>query len=305
MDFSTIFAAMAKLFLILLVGFAGHRLKIFPEPTQAVLTRIVIYITTPCTILYSVLSNDSLPGPLEILRLLGVAVLCYGAVAVFALIAVRLMPIARSKRNIFLAMLLFSNCGFIGIPVVMTIFGSESVFVASIYNMPFQVMLYSLGIYLTQGGNGTKFQPKQLLNPCIVAGILSIILAIVGWRTPGVITGTIGTLNEMTTPASLLVIGISIAKQPFKKMFTDPRIYLLTALRLAALPALIWLVASLFLNDPVHIGVLAVLFGMPVASMVPMLTAEDGGDDTDPIRGVFLSTVLSLISIPLLVTIMM
>lgn len=307
MDFTTIFMAMIKLFLILIVGYVCHKTNIFPEQTQTVMTRVVLYVTTPCTILYSVLGSTSLPDAKTIALLLVVSVVCYGVVGAFAWVAARLLRLRVEQRKIYMAMLLFSNCGFIGFPVVQTIFGNDTVFVASVYNLPFQLLLYSLGVYLTQGNKDGKggFRLSILLNPCILAAAAAIVLALTGWRTPGVVTETISTIGDITTPASLLVIGISIAKQPVKKMLGEPRIYILTVLRLAVVPALAWGVAILLLRDSLLAGVAAVLFGMPVAAMVPLLAAEGGADDTDAVRGVFLSTVLSMVSIPLLVTILM
>lgn len=301
--------AMIKLFLILVVGYVCHKVRLFPEQTQTVLTRVVLYVTTPCTILYSVLGSTDLPDAGTIAMLLVVSVVCYAVVGVFAWLAARLLRLSPERRSIYMAMLLFSNCGFIGFPVVQTIFGNDTVFVASVYNLPFQLLLYSLGIYLTQGGKqgqgGGSFKLSNLLNPCILAAAAAIVLALTGWRTPAVVTDTIATIGDITTPASLLVIGISIAKQPVKQMLGEPRIYILTVLRLAVVPALAWGVAILLLGDALLAGVAAVLFGMPVAAMVPLLAAEGGADDTDAVRGVFLTTVLSMISIPLLVTILM
>lgn len=309
MDFTTIFMAMVKLFLILIVGYVCHKTKIFPEQTQSVLTRVVLYVATPCTILYSVLGSTQLPDAKTILLLLGVTVICYLVVGAFVWVAVRLLKLSPERRSVYMAMLLFSNCGFIGVPVVQTIFGNDAVFIASVYNMPFQLLLYSLGAYLSRGGKYSKhaggIKLSDLINPCIIAGLLSIVLALTGWRTPGVATDTIAMFGNVTTPASLLVIGISIAKQPVKKMLGEPRVYILTVLRLAVIPALVWAVSRPLLGDPLQAGVAAVLFGMPVAAMIPLLAAEGGADDTDAVRGVFLSTVLSMVTIPLLVTILM
>ena len=135
--------------------------------------------------------------------------------------------------------------------------------------------------------------------------MVTIVLAITRIKFPAVITDTIGMVGNITTPASLLVIGISIAKQPLRNMLGSAKLYLLTVLRLLVLPALLWAVLRLFVTDPLLLGVAVVIFGMPVATMVPMLAGEHHADETDAVRGVFLSTVLSVITIPLLVTVLM
>lgn len=305
--------AMVKLFLVLIVGFVCHKGKVFPDSAQTVLTRVVLYATTPCTILYSVLSNDNLPNIGTIALLLLASLVCYAVTALVAVTVVKLLRIRPGERGVYISMLLFSNCGFIGFPVVQTIFGDEAVFYASVCNIPFNLLLFTLGAWLMQrdsvqrgsGSKALKLSPASFLSPCLVASVLAVVLALTKWRAPGVICDTIGMIGDITTPASLLVIGISIAKQPLKNMLGSPKLYLLTAVRLLVLPALVWAILHPFVNDTLLIGVAVVLFGMPVATMVPMLADEHGADETDAVRGVFLSTVLSMVTIPLLVTILM
>lgn len=305
--------AMVKLFLILIVGFCCQKWRVLPEGAQAALTRLVLYVTTPCTIVYSVLASEHLPGPGAIALIFGTALVCYGLAGLLAAVSVRLLRVQPGKRGVFAAMLLFSNCGFIGYPVVQTIFGDDAVFYACVFNIPFNLLIFTLGVGLMQrdsalrGGEDQKLKLKlsDLLSPCLAASALAIVLALTGWRLPGVLTDTVGMLGDVTTPASLLVIGISIAKQPLKNMLGSPRLYALTALRLVILPALVWAVLQCFISDAMLLGVAVVVFGMPVATMVPMLAGERGADDTDAVRGVFLTTVLSVITIPLLVTVLM
>ena len=128
---------MIQLFLILIVGWVGHKTKVFPAETQTALTKLVVYITTPCTILYSVLNNSSLPGIGVMVELLLISSACYIAVAALSLLAVKLMHIHPGSRGAYVCMLLFTNCGFIGFPVVQAIFGADAVFYASILNIPF------------------------------------------------------------------------------------------------------------------------------------------------------------------------
>lgn len=305
--------AMIKLFLILIVGYCCHKWRVLPEGAQTALTRLVLYVTTPCTIVYSVLASARLPGPAAIALILGAALICYALAGLLAAAAVRLLRVEPGKRGVFAAMLLFSNCGFIGYPVVQTIFGDDAVFYACVFNIPFNLLIFTLGVWLVQrdgalrggGERKRKLRLSDLLSPCLVASVMAIVLALTGWRLPEVLTDTVGMLGDLTTPASLLVIGISIARQPLKQMLGSPRLYVLTALRLVLLPALVWGVLQFFITDQMLLGVAVVVFGMPVATMVPMLAGEHGADDADAVRGVFLSTVLSVITIPLLVTVLM
>lgn len=304
---------MIQLFLILIVGWVGHKTKVFPAETQTALTKLVVYITTPCTILYSVLNNSSLPGIGVMVELLLISSACYIAVAALSLLAVKLMHIHPGSRGAYVCMLLFTNCGFIGFPVVQAIFGAGAVFYASILNIPFYPCLYTLGVYLLSkdaadrglGQAEIALSWRTFVSPCMVASVAAVVLALTGLKFPAVLTNTIGTIGNITTPGALLVIGISIAKQPLREMLGSAKIYLMSALRLIVLPVLIWFVLHFFLHDQTILGVIVVTFAMPTATMVSMLADEYGSDQRATVQGVFLTTLFSMVTIPLLMAALM
>ena len=306
----SIFMAMIQLFLILIVGWVGQKCRVFPDSAQAVITKLVLYIATPCTILYSVLHTVNLPGVGTLVELLLISTACYVAVGLLSLLAVWLMRVPKGSRGTYVCMLMFSNCGFIGFPVVQAIFGSDAVFYNSVVNIPFYPFLYLFGVYLMirdsawQGGDQKKLEFKwsTFVSPCLVASLLAVVFAIGGWKLPGVLTDTIG---DITTPGALLVIGISIAKQPFRQVLGSPRIYLMTALRLVVLPVLVWFGLHFFLTDPVLLGVIVVVFAMPIATAVTMLAGEYGADEQSTVQGVFVTTLLSMVTIPVLMSVLM
>lgn len=310
---TSIFMAMIQLFLILIVGWVAQKCRLFPEGAQAAITKLVLYIATPCTILYSVLNNNNLPGVGVMVELLLVSTACYVAVGLLSLLAVWLMRVPQGSRGTYVCMLLFSNCGFIGFPVVQAIFGSDAVFYNSIVGIPFYPLLYIFGVYMLirdsawQGGEQKKLELKwtTFASPCVVASLLAVAFAIGGWKLPGVITDTIGTIGGITTPGALVVIGISIAKQPLRLVLGSPRIYIMTALRLVVFPALVWFVLHFFLTDPVLLGVIVVVFAMPTATAITMLAGEYGADEPATVQGAFVTTVLSMITIPVLVSVLM
>lgn len=313
MNMASIFMAMIQLFLILIVGWVGQKSGIFPDNAQVVLTKLVVYITTPCTVLYSVLSNDNLPGLGTVVELLLISVASYLVVGALSLLAVRLLRVPQGSRGTYANMILFSNCGFIGFPVVQAIFGHEAVFYNAVLNIPFYPFMYIAGVYLLirdsawQGGEQKKLELKwtTFASPCVLASVAAVVLALTGWKFPGVLTDTIGTIGNITTPGALLVIGISIARQPLRRVLGSPRIYAMALLRLIVLPALVWFGLHFFLTDPVLLGVCVVVFAMPTATTVSMLAGEYGADEPSAVQGVFVTTVLSMVTIPVLMSVLM
>lgn len=312
MSFFSMFAAMIKLLVILLVGYCCHRWKVFPEGTQGALTRLVLYVTAPCTIVYGVLTNDNLPHWTEVLRLLGLSFLCYGILIVLSMLLLRVLRIPDTSRGAYLTMLVFSNCLFIGLPVVSAIYGGGALLYLSIFSLPFYPFLYIQGVYMMMQDHQHRVGSEQrlkvklsdMLNPCLIGGLIAIFLAVVQIKVPPLVTDIVGLFNGATTPASLLVIGISIAKMPLRSVLGSPRIYIVSVFRLLVFPVLVWLVLAPFVSDPMIRGVAMVVHAMPVAAAVPMLAFEYGSDEDATAQGVFVTTLLSMLTIPLLVTLL-
>lgn len=312
MSFASIFLTMAKLFLLLVAGFAAHRLGAVPEETQTVLTRLIVNITLPAMILSSVLSNDDLPGPETILELFGMSLAFYAVSILLAFALVWVLRVRAEDRGVYACLLIFTNTGFIGYPVVRAIFGETAVFYTAVYTIPFSAIVFTLGVWLLSrdaAHRGTvtshRFSGKDLVSPALVACLLAVVIALTGFRAPEVVTDCISMLGDITTPGSLLVIGIMIAKQPLKQMLGSGRIYLMTALRLVVLPVLIFLLFRLVVRDELILGITIIMAGMPCATIIPMICGEYGGNETVAVQGIFITTVLSIVTIPLLMTVLM
>ena len=314
MSISTIFMAMAKLFIILVIGYICEKAGIFPKETQNVLNKIVIYLGNPCIILYSVLASSSLPEPAVTLRILAAAVLAYAMMTALAWLAVKIFRVPLGTRGVFMCMLIFANCSFFGVPVTQTLFGDTAVFYLSVFNLPFVPLLFTMGYYVMMKDSAALAGTEQklkiswrsfLLNPNLIMSVLAIVLSFVGCSfVPSFITETSGMIGNLCAPCALFAIGSSLAKQPARNMLGSSRVYALSALRLIVFPAAVWFVIHLFVKDPTILGVAVVALGMPVATMVGMLASEYKSDEQFCMQGIFISTVLSIITIPLLVTIL-
>ena len=189
-----------------------------------------------------------------------------------------------------------------GYPVLAAAFGNEAVFLTSIFNMPFNLVAFSYGIYLLAKENkdGTGFDAKKLINPGVISAILAIVIYGAGIRFPKVIVDGTGMIGDITTPISMLVLGISLAQVPVRELFNEIRIYPMTVIRLIILPLITFLVLSIFTNDAMLLGIATMTAAMPVASMSVMLTNQYGGNEKLAAVGVFISTVCSVATIPLM-----
>ena len=308
MNFSALFFTMLKLMIILALGWAGHRSGLFPEETQKVLTTVVLYVTAPCSIIYSALAATELPPVGMVLRLLGLSFLCYAVLIVLAFPLLKLLRIPQGARGVYLSLMVFSNCLFIGLPVTQSVFGSDALLYLAVFSLPFYPAMYILGVYLMirdrqsadAAAQRQRIPLKSIINPCLIAGIIAILLVIVRFRSPQVITELFAMVNNVTTPCALFVNGIAIARQPLKRMLGNVRVYAVSLVRLVLFPVVVWLLLRPFVSEALIMGVALIVHAMPAAAAIPMLAIEYGSDRDSAVQGVFITTICCLITIPLL-----
>ena len=201
-------------------------------------------------------------------------------------------------------MLVFSNSMFMGFPVLSMIFGSEAIFYAAIFNIPFTVLAYSLGIWLLTvhgGGEGRPvFQPKLLLNAAFLSTFVGLALFLTSTTIPDPINGSLELLDSVTTPLSLVVTGGFLAQLDLSRIFGNVRQYFVAGIRLLILPALVYVIFSPFIEDPLILGVVVVTAGMPAATNTVMLASEHRVHPDIAAQGVFITTLVSVFTLPLL-----
>ena len=305
MDLSSVIMQMAVLLIVILIGYAAAKAKIFPTDTNRVLSQIVIYVTNPCTVLFAALGGERMLDNCQVLLLTVIAVAMYGVLIGLGFVLPRLLACPREDRNLYHFMCVFSNMGFLGFPVVSALYGPNAVFFASIFNLVLQFIGYTYGdSLLNPNANGWRSELKNLCSPIIIASILAYICYLTDVKAPKLVLSTLQLLANVTSGLSMLVIGIALASVPLGKVFTNWRLYVINLVRLLLLPAGAFLLLRPLVENQLVLGITVVMAGMPVATLTTLLTAKFNGNQQLAAAGVFLSTLLSFITIPLLMWIM-
>lgn len=311
MDFFYVLGKMIQLFLIIIIGYITSRCGAFGKEARLQVTKMVLNIAIPGVTLASVLNQDKLPAPMEILSLFGVSFSSYLLLLLAAFVVPKLLGVKKAEEGIYRFMTAFANVGFIGYPVTQAIFGDESVFYTCVFNLPFNFFAFSIGVVFIQKSGAmmrgedasdirTTVSYKTFLTPCLISSILAILLALTGLRAPAIIGETCKMLGDITTPAALLVIGSSLAEMPVKEMFSNVRVYFFAAFRLLILPLLIFLIYRMFVTDQMLLGVCTIISAMPVATNGTMLCLQYHADEKLMAQGTFITTLASIVTIPLL-----
>lgn len=206
---------MAETLFVVAIGYLANRLGYLNDEINRKLTGLMINIVLPCMILASVLVGDTLPEISAILSVLKVSVLFYGLEAVFLLVLPRLLGGTPKEKGVWQYGCIFPNMLFIGYPVVTALFGSNAMFYGVILVLPFNVLTYSVAPMML-GGEG-RFHWKNLCTPVMITSVLSLVIALTGFRAPELVGSTLDFAGSAGVPLSLIILGSVLAGMGIKR----------------------------------------------------------------------------------------
>ncbi len=263
------------------------------------LSSLVINVSCPSLIISSVM-GDTLPDAHLILPLLALSFATYIFLLVIAFIVPRFLPIDHADDGLYGFMLTFGNVGFIGYPVVASIFGQEAVFYASILNFPNTLLVFAVGTLLISGDyRRMRFDPKILVSPGLIASYISIIIVAFAIHVPAPVCSAFALVGNLTVPSALIIIGSAMADMPVRKMLGSRGVYIMTFLRLLLIPFVIIQICRLLGVDSYISGINAVIIAMPVASFGTLFCIKYGRGEQVMAQGTFITTLLALLTIPI------
>ena len=301
MDFSTIAIALCKLFSLLIVGYFLNKKKILDSHINTGLSALLLNATNPALILSSLGATGTVSKG-DVSKLLIFGLCFYIMLPLIAWIVVHLFRIHPSKRNIAQLLIIFSNTGFMAIPILQTLYGDVSVFYSNILNLPFNFLFFSYGVYLINRENVNRpnepMNWRKFINPGIVTSAAALLLYFCNIRLPHVANETFSFLGNMTPPLSMIILGSVLAEYPLSSIFKDLKINLMLLAKQLLLPVIATVLAHLVFTDPVITGIITLTFAMPCATMTVMLSKEYKSDTLTASASVVFTTVLSLITIP-------
>ena len=306
MNVNALSEQMVLLFVLIFVAYIASKVGLLPKNSNKVIADLVINITNPATILYAVGTSSHALSNGAVLGILGLTIVVLGGQMLLGSGYTKALRLKADTAGVYRFMLVFSNCGFLGYPVLRALYGGEAVFVASMYVLIFQILSFTYGVRQISAGSAAsrEFDIKKFCTPMVITSLLALVLYLTNVRFHPMVLETLSLLDRITSPASMLVIGCVLASYPLKTIFGRWHVYLFCVVRLIVIPVIVWAILRLFITDSLILGVMVVLSAMPAATNTVLLTAKYGGDEPTAASGLFLSTLLSLITLPVLLRIL-
>lgn len=335
MSITVVLQQMIIIFILIGIGMVLYRRKLITEEGSKQISGLIINVTNPALLICSALDD----GPKATLGELGMALVAYACIFAILIAVGFLIPhilrIPQNARYAYQMLTVFGNVGFIGIPLASAVLGSESLIFVSIFNLLFNLLIYTFGISLLQraaegpmqentqrdtrqikegvailaeqtekgatapAGHITSTRLQKLVNAGTISAAVTILFYLGNFPVPEIISSALSYTGRATTLLSMLVLGVSVAQMTPKDIFSHPKLYAFTLLRQVLAPIGCVLLMRCFLDNKLILNTMLLMVAVPAANM-PLMLAKQMDMETDAIsQGIILTTVLSLLTVPL------
>ena len=287
------FVVMMTLCAIVIVGYGAGKLGYLGGDFDRQLSRLVINLTCPALILSSAMTGE-LPEREYILPLLLISVVTYAVLTGVAFVLPRYLTRKKAEEGAIGFALMFGNVGFMGYPVVASIFGHEAVFYAAVLNVVNTFAVFTIGTMLIIGKSeveDSRFQKKVLYSTPMLAAYLTMLIVIFRIdNIPAWICQPLTMIGNITVPAALLIIGSSMSNLPLRALMGNTTVYATTLFRLALLPIGIYYLCLLLGFSSFVVNINTVVIAMPVATYGTILCLKYHKDTTLMTEVTFITT---------------
>ena len=302
MDLSALLTKMVIFVVLMVIGYIGARTKLLNGEFTKAASKLTLNVFMSATILNSVIANPPELSGGELAEVMLACCVSIGLGYLLSALMVRLLPFNRERKPLMELLISVTNTMFIGVPVAEPVFGSQAVFYIAMSCIPFNVLLYTYGVWrMNQSGERVKLHLKDMVCVPLIATVAALLIFVLDIPVPAVAKELCSTLSAATMPMSMLVIGSSLGRVSLLDAFKEKSLYFVSLVRLVLVPLLTLPVLRLITADPVLLGAMVIIAGCPSGIVVTVLAIQYGRDAEYTSKGILLNTVLSMVTLPALV----
>lgn len=287
--------------MLVAAGFLCGKIGLIDREMNRKASDLLLLVISPCLIFssYQIEFSETLTRNLFIAFLL--AVLCF---VVQIGIGYALIRKGRKNAPVERMSVIYSNCAFMGIPLIQALYGAEGVLYLTAYVTCFNLMFWTHGIILMSGSCDWRLMAKKLCSPALLSIVIGLTMFLLRIRLPALLLAPIESIGSMTTPLAMLIAGASIASTNLKSCFTNRSIYYVLLIRLLLIPVAAVLVVSLLPVPALPAYVVLTAVACPTGAVCTMLAIRYGQDEGYAAQIFTLTTIVSVVTIPLITMLM-
>ena len=286
------------IFILIIVGFLLKKKNLVGDSGVRDMTNVLLNAVTPCVLISAYQKPFDPALGMGLLRCAGFAILTHAAAILIATLIFRREETKRYRINIFCAV--YSNCGFMAIPLMHAILGDEGVFYGSTYIAVFTICYWTHGVVVYSGSRKELSLKKAFLNPGVLGTAASVCLFVLSIRLPGVLSESVNYIAALNTPLAMIVLGTFLAKIDLRKTFLNPALYGVSFLRLVLIPLVSVGITLLLRMEPVEAQAMLIPAVCPSATVATLFAARFSLDAEYSAELVAATTVFSIFTIPLM-----
>lgn len=288
----------AELFLLILAGFLGVKLRVLSSDYRKGFSDLLIYLVMPSMVLNSYMAGKEMDVLGNLFTALGLSIVAIALAIVLSELLSRLLPVGKDREIICLA-LSFSNAAYMGFPLISALYGSEGLLYASIFVTVFNVFLWTYGYSsLNASGSRSELVHSLLMNPVLYAVIVGLLIMLLKVPVPELIREPISITGAMTTPLAMIITGMIIASSDLGSMLKNKKVWLAMPIRLLLIPIISFALFYILGIKGMVAQVVIVLAACPTAAISSVFAVKYGHDEELAAGIVVLSTFFSIITLP-------
>lgn len=287
---------MVVIAILVAIGIYLYKSSKIDEYTSSKLSAIVMDVVNPALILSIVISGEIQASHRELITAMGISIVFYAVLCLFGILLPKVLRIPHMERKFYNMMIVYTNVGFIGIPVGRAVLDGNGLLYVIVCNIMYSLLFYTHGV-MVMGGEGQKIEIKKILSPGTIAAVLTLVCAWFQLSLPEVLSSSITYIGNATIFLSMALLGVSLARYSIKECFSEKYIWIYMLLRMILIPFILVLILKSLGFQREVVRAFCFLAVMPVANL-PLIQAEKIGADTGILsKGIALTTIFSFVTV--------
>lgn len=316
MSITKLLSSMSVIFMMVALGYYSKKKRMISDDAVAGISALVVNITNPLLILNAAIQYE---GRLPVDEFIEAALWCALVFGILIAVSYVIPPMLRMRKDqnyAYKMLMVYGNTGYIGLPVCRTLFGNDSVVYVTLFNVIFSFIVYTYGIGilkkakrqqdlaagLTPAEDNTSIGAtvRKIFNVGTLSGLLAVVIYLTNPAVPEPIANVVNYVGEPTIYLSMVVLGSSVASAPLKDyIHGSGKLAVFFVVRMILFPIAMSFIMRQFITDAVLLGTLTVLMSLPGGNLPLIMCKEMGLDDSELSKGIVLSTVVCLVTIPI------